>query len=73
MTDEEILAEAARIKARRLNQARLASFEAKSTVTIRWDVPGSPFGESYCGIEVPASAVAAVVAGHFAPLIERKT
>lgn len=72
MTDDEVLAEAARIRARRLNQARLASFEAQSTVLIRWNVPGSPFGESYCGIEVPAAAVADVVSGHFAPLIERK-
>jgi hypothetical protein len=69
MTDDEILAAAARIRARRLSQARLQSFRNREAVMIRWDVSGATFGESYVGITVPREAVAEVVEAFFAPLV----
>lgn len=71
MTEDQILAEAQRITARRLNEKRLLSFHDRDTVTIRWDVPGAPFGESYTGIRVPRSMVEDVVAAHFGPLVAK--
>ena len=69
MTDDEILAAAERIKARRLNEKRLDSFMDAKKVMIRWDIPGAPFGESYTGITVDGSEVIDVVVNHFKPLI----
>ncbi|MEL7299390.1 MAG: hypothetical protein AAFM92_03310 [Pseudomonadota bacterium] len=61
MTDEEILAAARRIRARRKDEARLASFGECRGLMIRWDVPGAPFGESYVSVEVTADEVRDVV------------
>lgn len=65
MTDDEIIREADRIKGRRLNQARLDSFHKQATVSIRWDNPGTKFGESYTGITVDAASVKDVVDAYF--------
>lgn len=63
--DDLIVKEAANIKTRRLNAQRLASFEQKETVMIRWDNVGTKFGESYTGIEVPKEVVEDVVRAYF--------
>lgn len=73
MTDDQILAAAERIKARRLNKARLDSFQTKATVTIRWDNIGAKFGESYSGIMVDRELVEAVVQAHFTTLLTPET
>lgn len=69
MTDDEILAEAEHIKAKRLSQRRLDSFERKECVMIRWDNVGVNIGESYTGITVSAESVRDVVHSHFGRLI----
>lgn len=72
MTEDEILAAADRIRARRRNEQRLQSFRDRETVMIRWDVPGSKFGEGYVGIVVPRDeAIAMIVEAHFAPLVAK--
>ena len=70
MTDDEILAAACKIKARRLDENRLKSFQEKDVVMIRWDNLGAKFGESYTSIAVPAKDVAALVEAYFATRIE---
>jgi hypothetical protein len=65
MTDDEILAAADRIRARRRNADRLQSFKDTQQVMIRWDVPRAPFGESYVGISVNSALVAEIVEAHF--------
>ena len=69
MTDDEILAAAVRIKAKRLNKARLATFLTKNEVMIRWDNPGASFGEAYTSIIVPADEIQGLVTAYFTPLI----
>lgn len=69
MTDDEILAEAEHIKAKRLNQRRLDSFERKECVMIRWDNLYIKYGKSYTSIIVPAKSVRDVVHSHFGRLI----
>lgn len=72
MNDDEILAAAERIKARRLQEKRYERFKQmvpSGYVWIRWDNPHT-FGESYTGFMVPASAVEGAVRAHFDPLIK---
>jgi hypothetical protein len=71
MTEDDILAAADSIRARRLNEKRLQSFVERETVMIRWDVPGAKFGESYVSVLVPRKAVDAVVRKHYAPLVAK--
>lgn len=62
MTDDEILAAADSIRARRRKEAQLASFLLKDQVMIRWDNDHrSGAGESYTAVLVPASSVEALV------------
>jgi len=69
MTDDDILAAAEVIKKRRLNEARLASFELKEDVMIRWDNIGARSIESYTSITIPALLVAGIVRGHYNSII----
>lgn len=70
MTDDEILAAAARIQRRRLEERRLEAFEKQVDVMIRWDNRGDRTLESYTSIVVPAWRVAEVVREHFAASIK---
>ncbi len=65
MSDDNILSEAAKIKRRRLNEARLASLDKATGVMIRWGNPGAPFGESYTSIDVSADDVRELVQAEF--------
>lgn len=58
MTDDEILAAAKRISARRRNDARFAAFMSKEQVMIRWDVPHKAgLNESSASVMVSREAV----------------
>ncbi len=70
MTDDEILAAAARIQRRRLEERRLEGFEKQVDVMIRWDNRGDKTLESYTGITIPAHRVADIVREYFAARIE---
>lgn len=69
-SDDEVLAEAERIRALRRNEKRLKSFEEKEEVMIRWDNPDNTVGESYTSVVVPKDAVAEIVRTHFTELIK---
>ena len=68
--EDLILAQAERIKARRLQERRLEAFEKQTEVMIRWDNRGDRSMESYTSITVPAHVVAGIVRGHYHDLIE---
>jgi len=58
VTDDEILAAADRIRARRRNDARFEAFMAKDEVMVRWDLPNrSVPGESYASVMIPREAI----------------
>lgn len=58
MTDDEILAAADRIRARRRNDARFGAFMLKDEVMVRWDVPHKAgLSESYASVMVPRQAI----------------
>lgn len=58
MTEDEILAEAARIKHRRLQEARYAAFKDKETVMVRFSNSiRSGMPESYTSFDVPVDAI----------------
>lgn len=62
MTDDEILAAADRIRARRRNDARFGAFMEKDEVMVRWDLPHKAVpGESYTSVMVPREAVQELV------------
>jgi hypothetical protein len=72
MTEDQIIAMADRIKAKRKVLAIKDTFLAKTTVTIRWDIPNvqaQAVGASYYGIEVPMMLVKEIVENHFDKLI----
>ena len=69
MTDDQIIAAAARIKRRRLNEKRLASLSVCRGLMIRWDNPGAPFGEAYTSIEVATADVHEIVTQNLSALI----
>jgi len=70
MTDDQILAAAERIKARRLNEKRLESFNTKEEVMIRWDNIGTQFGESYTSVGTMTDAVREIVTEHYKELMD---
>jgi hypothetical protein len=58
MTDDEILAAADRIRARRRNDARFGAFMLKDEVMVRWEVPHKAgLNESYAAVMIPREAV----------------
>lgn len=72
--DDEILAAAARIKARRLAQSRLASLETGTELMIRWtDRTGGPGRSEFVSVPVTAEQVEHLVRAHFEPIIARNT
>ncbi len=74
MTEDEILKAADLIRARRRNEARLASFLDREEVTIRWDNDREAVKRGlggFDGIIVPRSAIEHVVKDHFASLVDK--
>lgn len=61
MTDDQILAAAERIKARRRNDELWAAFLAKDEVMVRWDVPYSAGGQSFASVMVSREAIQSLV------------
>lgn len=61
ISEDQILSMADKIKVRRKNKLRLESFYEAKRIMIRWDVPGSAFGESYVSIDVSSEEVSKIV------------
>ncbi len=71
MTDDEILAAADSIRARRRNDARFNAFLEKDEVMVRWDLPNRAVaGESYASVMVPRKAIQDLVRSKMGDLTE---
>ena len=70
MTDDEILAAAKRINARRAAEEKLASLDTGRDLMIRWTRPGV-HSESNVSVPVSPAQIQHLVRAHFEAIIDR--